>query len=220
MENPLKISVACLSSECGKLEAQVPWTAFSDCKLNSCNSSHRKGTKMFNHTVFKCSDILRRKPRLILRDVLKTELGKDYIERIKMSKNNRRWSRSRKDSGRRKEEDVPCRETSSNQSDGRSNKSKNVTPKGKRRTSTSQRPTTRNRKPQNTEEGANEENQDIKEVIIGKVSEEKDETFAGVVDCGLSLCWEPAGDISASEEIAADLTGPEDMQHSLVCTSF
>lgn len=39
-------------------------------------------------------------------------------------------------------------------------------------------------------------------------------------DCGLSLCWEPAGDISASEEIAADLTGPEDMQHSLVCTSF
>lgn len=44
-------------------------------------------------------------------------------------------------------------------------------------------------------------------------------------DCGLSLSWEPAGDISASEEISADftidnLTGPEDMQHSLVCTSF
>lgn len=43
------------------------------------------------------------------------------------------------------------------------------------------RPTTRNRKPQNTEEEANEENQDIKEVIIGKVNEEKDETFAEVV---------------------------------------
>ncbi|XP_014915627.1 uncharacterized protein LOC106964552 isoform X1 [Poecilia latipinna] len=217
MENPLKIPVACLSSECGKLEVQVPWTAFADCNFNSCNSSHRKGAKMFNHTVLKCSDILRRKPRLILTDVLKTEPGKDYIERIKMSRNNRQWSSPRMDNGRRKEEDVRCRETRSSQTD---DKSKNVTDKGKRRTSTSQKPTTRIRKPQNTEEEANEENQDIKEVIIGKVNEKKDETFAEVVDCGLSLSWEPVGDLSASEEISADftidnLTGSEDMQHSL-----
>ncbi|KAM4731208.1 sentrin-specific protease 7 isoform 2-T3 [Anableps anableps] len=222
MENPLKIPVACLSSECGKLEAQVSWTAFADCKINSRNSSHKKGSKMFdcNYAALKSPDILRRKPRLILTDVLKTKQGMDYIERIKMSSNNRRLSSPRKDGGRRKEEDLPCRETRSNQTDER-NKSKNVTPKGKQRTPALQRPTRRNRKSWNSEEEEeddNEENQDIKEVIIGKVNEEE-EQFAEVVACGLSLSWEPAGDMSASEEGSADftkdnLTGSEDVQHS------
>lgn len=78
----------------------------------------------------------RRKPRLILRDVLKTEPGKDYIERIKMSRDIRRLSSPRKDHGRRKEEGLPCNETRTGQTEERN---KNVTPKGKQKTPTPQR---------------------------------------------------------------------------------
>ncbi|MEQ2211475.1 hypothetical protein XENOCAPTIV_002722 [Xenoophorus captivus] len=86
-----------------------------------------------------CFVSFRRKPRLILTDVLKTEPGKDYVARIKMSSNIRRLSSPRKNDGQRKEDDLPSRETCTSHTEERNNERKNVTSKGKQRTPTSRR---------------------------------------------------------------------------------
>ncbi|XP_015240870.1 PREDICTED: sentrin-specific protease 7 isoform X1 [Cyprinodon variegatus] len=222
MENPLKISVACLSSECGKLDGQVPWTAFADHNGSPNHKPrHKNGSTVFdcNRAALKSSDIMRRKPRLVLTDVLKTELGKDYIKRLKNRSNVRRLSGLRKVDNRRKEEELCYSETRSRQMEEK-NKSKDITPKGKKRTPTSKRLLNRLRKPQNTEEEDDEESQGTKEMKISKESE-GDETFAEVVDCGLSLSWQSTGDTSACDGISADfnkdkLTGSEeDADHCL-----
>ncbi|MED6231645.1 hypothetical protein ATANTOWER_001801 [Ataeniobius toweri] len=215
MENPLRIPVGCLSSEGGKLEGQVSWTAFADCKYKSCYSRHKNGSTMLDCSLaaLKSPEILRRKPRLILTDVLKTEPGKDYVARIKMSSNIRRLSSPRKDYGQCKEDDLPSRETCSSHTEERNNERKNVTSKGKQWTPTSRRSATRNRKHHYTEDEDNEENQDIKEVIIGKNIKEEDEeeeTFAEVVDCGLSLSWKPACDEKSAGFTKEKLTGSEE----------
>ncbi|XP_035994999.1 sentrin-specific protease 7 isoform X1 [Fundulus heteroclitus] len=223
MENPLKIPVASLPSECGKLEGQVSWTAFADCKYKSHNSRHKNGSTVFNcsHAALKSPEMLRKKPRLILTDILKTELGKDYIERTKMSSGSRRLSSSQKDDGRCKEEDQPRSGARTSQAEERNNKRKSATSNGKQGTPTSQRQATRNKKPQNAEEEDSDGVQDIKEVIIGKDHEdEEEEKFAEVVDCGLSLSWSPTEDTAACDEISVGftkdkLTGSEqDVQHS------
>ncbi|XP_070694324.1 sentrin-specific protease 7 [Pempheris klunzingeri] len=98
MENPLTIPMTCLSSECGKFERQVSWTAFA-------------GSRVRHH------EEARRKPCLILTDVLKTERGMEYMERIKRShmlRNRGQDSSTRRESGRCREEPPGCRDTRAN----------------------------------------------------------------------------------------------------------
>lgn len=72
----------------------------------------------------------RRKPCLILTDVLKTELGMAYMERIKVSS-------TRRESGACREEPLICRDKRSSQREARNNKNMNGTPKSNQKTTSS-----------------------------------------------------------------------------------
>ncbi|XP_031148601.1 sentrin-specific protease 7 isoform X1 [Sander lucioperca] len=219
MDNPLKISVPCLSSKYGKLERQVSWTTFADCKRRHRDSQHKNGSMLFDHK-HATLEMARRKPRLILTDVLETELGKAYIERMRMSRG--RVSSTQRESGRCREEPLICRDMKSSQREARNDKNKSVTPKCNQKTTSS--PTQRSRlkrRSQNVDDGEDiEESKDIKEVIIGKDNGDHFK-FAEVVDCGLSVSWEPAEDTGRCDEfspasIKDKWTDPEEeVQHSV-----
>lgn len=78
----------------------------------------------------------RRKPCLILTNVLETELGKAYMERIKHHAlgNRGQLSFTRRESGRCREEPKVCREMRSTQRETRNDKNKSVTPKSNQKT--------------------------------------------------------------------------------------
>ncbi|XP_061578955.1 sentrin-specific protease 7 [Cololabis saira] len=219
VENPLRIPGTALSKDCNKL-GQVSWTAFAGCKLRSRNS-HKNGAMMFHHSTLNL-EMSSRKPLLVLTDVLKTEPGKAYMERMKMGRQTRlqkesgqskedqsKEDKSRKDQSKddqskedqsrkdRSKEDqskddaLNLRDRKSSLKQTKTSKSTSVTPKSKQKLtpSSSQRAALR-RKQQNADEDDREEGQDIEEVIIGRDGAE-DDVFAEVVDCGLSLSWEP-----------------------------
>ncbi|XP_004551449.3 sentrin-specific protease 7 isoform X1 [Maylandia zebra] len=200
MENPLRIPMTCLSSEYGKLERQVSWTAFADCKFRNRKSPHKNGSTKFDHShaAMIALDMDRRKPLLILTDVLKTKFGMEYMERTKKThsaKNRGQTPSRRRESGQCREETPTYRDTRSSQREARNNRSKSVTPKRNQRTVTPTSQRLSLRRPQNVDNQEDkEESKDIEEVIIGKDNTE-DDRFAEVVDCGLSLSWEPAEDI-------------------------
>uniref|UniRef100_UPI0037E9901D sentrin-specific protease 7 isoform X2 n=1 Tax=Semicossyphus pulcher TaxID=241346 RepID=UPI0037E9901D len=210
MEHPLRIPITCLASDCGKLEGQVSWTAFAGCKLRQHDSLHKNGSKLFDHSL---AAMGRKKPRLILTDVLKTERGQAYMERIKQ---NKCMSSTRRESGRSREEALISRGT---RSEVRTDKTKSVTPKRNQKTpsSSSQRSRVRKRLQNADDEEDEEENKDIEEVIIGNGEDYK---FSEVVDCGLSVSWEPAEDTGSCDEfspasIKDRLSDPEkEVQHS------
>ncbi|XP_049904227.1 sentrin-specific protease 7 isoform X1 [Epinephelus moara] len=227
MENPLKISMPCLSSECGQLERQqVSWTAFAGCRRQHRDSQHKNGSRLFDHkhAALVKLEMARRKPCLILTNVLETELGKAYMERIKHHALGNRGQASfmRRESGRCREEPKVCREMRSTQRETKNDKNKSVSPKSNQKTisSPAQRPRLR-RRSQNVGDTADiEENKDIEEVIIGK-DKGDDYKFAEVVDCGLSVSWEHAKDTGTCNEfspasIKDGWTDPDkDVQHSL-----
>ncbi|KAM6978359.1 uncharacterized protein LKV04_013756 [Tautogolabrus adspersus] len=222
MENPLRIPMTCLSSDYGKLEGQVSWTAFAGCKLRQRDPLHKNGSKHFDHIL---AAMGRRKPRLVLPDVLQTEHGKDYLERIKQSRasdNPGHLSSTGRESGRSREETMIRRETRSSQkTEVRTGKNKSVTPKCNQKTPSSSSNRSRvRRRLQNAEEDEDrEENKDIEDVIIGKDNGE-DYKFAEVVDCGLSVSWKPSEDIGGCDEfspasIKDRLSDPEkEVQHN------
>ncbi|XP_040004649.1 sentrin-specific protease 7 isoform X2 [Xiphias gladius] len=227
MENPLKIPMTCLSSECGKLGRQVSWTAFAGCKLRQHDSQHKNGSVMFDHKhgAVVALEMARRKPCLVLTDVLKTEEGMTYMDRIKQShilENRGQMSGTQRESGRCREEPLICRDTRSSQIEAKNDKSKSVTPKRNQRStsSPSQRSRIRRRLQNVDDEENKEENKDIEEVIIGK-DNGADHTFSEVVDCGLSVSWEPAENTGRCDEfspasIKDRWTDPEkEEQHSL-----
>ncbi|XP_042350713.1 sentrin-specific protease 7 [Plectropomus leopardus] len=224
MENPLKISMPCVSSECGKLERQVSWTAFAGCRRRNHDSPHKNGSMLLDHkhaAMIKL-EMARRKPCLILTNVLETELGKAYMERIRLSHtsgNRGQVMPSRRESGRCKEEPQIGREMKSSEKETRSDKNKTVTPKQNQKTTSSpaQRSRIRRRSQNVGDEVDVEENKDIQEVIIGKDNGDKFE----VVDCGLSVSWKPAKDTGSGDEfspanIKDGWTDPDkEVQHSL-----
>ncbi|TDH06723.1 hypothetical protein EPR50_G00116170 [Perca flavescens] len=219
MDNPLKISVPCLSSKYGKLERQVSWTTFAGCKRRHRDSQHKNGSMLFDHK-HATLEMARRKPCLILTDVLETELGKAYIERIRMSRG--RVSSTQRESGRCREEPLMCRDVKSSQREARNDKNKSVTPKCNQKTTSSPAQRSRlKRRSQNVDDEEDiEENKDIKEVIIGQDNGDHFR-FAEVVDCGLSVSWEPAEDTGRCDEfspasIKDKWTDPEEeVQHSV-----
>ncbi|XP_030613960.1 sentrin-specific protease 7 isoform X2 [Archocentrus centrarchus] len=183
----------------------VSWTAFADCKFRRRKPPHKNGSTKFepSHTAMITLEMARRKPLLILTDVLKTEFGKEYMERIRKShsmNNKGQTPNRRRESSRCREEPPTYRDTRSNQKEAGNNSSKSVTPKCNQRTTpqTSQRLSLRRRPPNADDKQDKEEGKDIEEVIISKDNTE-DDKFAEVVDCGLSLSWEPAEDIASCD---------------------
>lgn len=159
---------------------------------------------------------------MILDDVLETEPGKAYIERTKQSPTTRtRGTSTRRDSGQCGEEPLICRDVKSRLKEARNDENKSVTPKCIRKPTSSSARWSRPRRSQNSNsEDDVEENKDIEEVIIGKDNGD-DFKFAEVVDCGLSVSWEPAEDTGScdgfSQAIIKDrLSDPKkEVQHSL-----
>ncbi|XP_019956285.2 sentrin-specific protease 7 isoform X2 [Paralichthys olivaceus] len=194
MESPLKISTICLSSECGKLDRQVSWTAFAGSKLRHRDSEHKNGSTLLdhNHETMVTQQMATRKPCLVLTDVLKTDVGKTYMEKIKQSYtpgNRGQMSSTLKGRDRCKEDPGVCRELRSNHGEEKRNC---VSYKHSQTSSSpSQRSGLRRRSQNIDSEEDKEENKDIEEEIIGKSNGES-YTFAEVVDCGLSVSWEPA----------------------------
>nr|XP_043874992.1 LOW QUALITY PROTEIN: sentrin-specific protease 7 [Solea senegalensis] len=218
MENPLKIPMTCLSPECGKLDRQVSWTAFTGCKRQHCDSQHKNGSVLFDHAAMISLEINRRKPRLVLTDVLKTEQGKMHLERIKRSCILEKGGQMsiRKARGQSKKESLICRGTRSGQRDANKDNSKSVTKRNQRSTSsTPQRSRLRRRLHNDDEEEEKEDSQEIQEVIIGKTNG-ADYKFAEVV-----VSWEPVESSGGCEEfppasIKDKWTDPEnEVQHSL-----
>ncbi|CAJ1079711.1 sentrin-specific protease 7 isoform X3 [Xyrichtys novacula] len=202
---------------------RVSWTAFAGCKIKQCDSLHKNGSKLFDHHL---AIMERRKPFVILEDVLKTEKGRDFIERRKQSRmmgNRRHLSNTQKESGQSREEPLTCREPRSSQTpDVKAGRNKTATLKRNLKTpsSSSPRQRTRKRLQDSFEEEDIEEHKDIKEVIIGKDIEE-DDKFAGVVDCGFSVSWERAEDTGSCDEFSPErikdrLSDPEkEVQHGV-----
>lgn len=200
----------------------VSWTAFAGCKRRHRSSQPKNGSMLFDRNYVKL-EMARRKPRLILTNVLETELGKAYMERIKPRRtlgNQEQVSSTRRESGRCREEPLLCKDTKSSPRESRNDKNKRVTPKCNQKTTSSPSPRSRlRRRSQHVDEVDIEESKDIEEVIIGK-DNGGDYKFAEVVDCGLSVSWEPAEDTGSCDEfspasIKDRLTDPEkEVQHS------
>ncbi|XP_023286451.1 uncharacterized protein LOC111673043 isoform X1 [Seriola lalandi dorsalis] len=226
MENPLKIPMTGLSSECGKLDRQVSWTAFAGCKLRHHDSKPKNGSVIdHKHAATVTLEMAKRKPCLVLTDVLKTEHGKTYIERIKQSHtmgNEGQMSSTRRESGRCREEPLACRERRSSQREVNNDKSKSLTPNHNQRPNSSptQRSRLRRRLQNDDAEDDKDENKDIEEVIIGK-DNGADYKFAEVVDCGLSVSWKPAKDTGGCDEFSPAsikdrwIDPEKEQQHSL-----
>ncbi|RVE58287.1 hypothetical protein OJAV_G00207750 [Oryzias javanicus] len=186
VEDPLKIPMKCLPSECGKL-GQVSWTAFAGCQFRTRNSQQKNGSTVFHNSraTMITLEMNRRKPLLILTDVLKTEMGKAHMERIKKSR-RKQASGSQKDSRLSRGKNASQRESRDNCSSGR--RSNQKTPP-----SSSQRPKSRI-KLSNVED-----KEDIEEMVIGTES-----SFSEVVDCGVSLSWKSNKKGDDCDELSPD----------------
>ncbi|XP_028993158.1 sentrin-specific protease 7 isoform X2 [Betta splendens] len=216
MENPLIIPKACISPECGKLERQVSWTAIAGCKVKQNDTPPKKRSVLLGHNgaTVVTLEMARRKPCLILTDVLKTEQGKTYLERIKLRQtptNRRRVTSTRRESGRPKEEPLISREMRS-KNDLEHSEPKND-PKHNQKTTPLPSPRRTRKKLQMVDDADKEE---IETITVGKESEE-DSKVAEVVDCGLSVSWEHAEDIKGCEVVPSPETidSAKDVQHNL-----
>ncbi|XP_034041824.1 sentrin-specific protease 7 isoform X2 [Thalassophryne amazonica] len=182
MENQLRIPMKYLSRECAKLDGKVSWTTFAGCKTRRCSSQLKNG----------------RKPHLVLTDVLKTDLGKAYVEKMKLrqTKGNRGGVRkAQRESGRCQEETLSCRERRSARRDVRRDNNESITPKCNQKITphTPQRHMGTSQTFGKDEEKEVEENDDTPEVIVGEDNGE-DYTYTEIVDCGLSVTWKPTED--------------------------
>ncbi|XP_071368436.1 sentrin-specific protease 7-like isoform X1 [Centroberyx affinis] len=206
--NPLRIPMTCLSSECGKLERQIHWTKLSGHKARYHDSQHKNGSMLFDHNQAAMVQlgIASRRPCLILTDVLKTELGRAYLDRKMRSPtlgNGVRVTSPRMESGRSREESPICGDRKLGhreaRNEGSAHKNKSVTPKRNQRTpcQSSQRLRLRSRS-EDVEAEEDKEEKEVKEVIMRQDNGE-DCKYAEVVDCGLSVSWEPAGDVGGDE---------------------
>ncbi|KAF7215506.1 sentrin-specific protease 7 isoform X1 [Nothobranchius furzeri] len=206
IKNPLKIPMACLPPECEKLEQQVPRTAFAGCKYKSKNSQHKNGSVIVDrrHADFISQEMTRRKPCLILTDVLKTKMGKDFKRRVRMSSLTRKRGRQRKNGEESNKEALISRNTRSVQKEAANNtrsKSLPLESSLKITTPSSQRKGAKKRQKKSQEDKA--ESLEAEEGMVdGDGGEEAEETIAEVLDCVLSS--KPAGDTTSCDELSSD----------------
>uniref|UniRef100_A0A3Q1G4V6 Si:dkey-100n23.3 n=1 Tax=Acanthochromis polyacanthus TaxID=80966 RepID=A0A3Q1G4V6_9TELE len=179
----------------------VSWTAFAGCKLRHSSLRHKNGSTTFdqNRAAMITMEMNRRQPLLVLRDVLKTEAGQAYIARIKKSHTmSNRGLSTRRESVRSKETPLTYSDTKT-----RNNRSKSETPKRNQKTTpvSTPRPKPRKELQKAQEEEDKEESKDIEEVVLGK-NDREDDKFAEVVDCGLSVSWEPTENTAGCEDFS------------------
>ncbi|XP_027147067.1 sentrin-specific protease 7 isoform X2 [Larimichthys crocea] len=202
----------------------VSWTEFS-CKRRHSDLQHKNGSVMLD-TANITLEMERKKPCLILTDVLKTARGRTYMERIKQScavENGGQVSSSQRESGHCREKPALCTDRRSSHREAKNAKNKSVHPKCSPKTPSitpSPHRSRLKRRLQNAGDDVDREEKDIEEVIIGKDCGE-DYRFADVVDCGLSVSWDPAEDKGSCDEfsptsIKDKCTDPEkEVQHSV-----
>ncbi|XP_028291993.1 uncharacterized protein LOC114455141 isoform X2 [Gouania willdenowi] len=205
MENPLIIPKTCLSPELEKLQKRVSWTVFSDCKRSHENLPPKNGVDCSRAAKIKL-EMMRREPLLVLTDVLKTKMGRDYMERIKRGQS---WSSRRSvTQSQRASAQADLRSTTSNtststrterndrirrcRSEPLQNHSRAASTPTKTPPSDVKRKNVRLRKEESTKIEA-ENDADGEEVVLSTNNQEE-EDFAEVVDCELLVSCEPAED--------------------------
>lgn len=177
-ENPLRIPTSFL--ECERFEEQVSWTAIAGHKNRRHDSRHKNGAVLFdhNHAAMVRLGLAVRKPRLILTDVLKTEMGKIYMEKIKRRLNGK----ERRSRG--KDLPVVSSDRLSSQTKNTNSKTKSVSPKIQQTPVSS-----RNRLSQRSSKKAQTEKKEDEKVEDNDVVSGENGTVE-LVDCGLSVSWE------------------------------
>ncbi|XP_073329720.1 uncharacterized protein [Pagrus major] len=202
----------------------VSWKELAGHKRRHCDSPRKNGSMLFDHkhVANVTLEMARRRPCLILTDILKTEQGRAHMERIRQRcsmANGGRVSSTRRESGRCKEEPLITRETRSGQRVAKNDKNKSVTPKCNQKTASSPQRSRLRRRLQNSDDEVDKEEKDIEEVVIGKDSGE--DYKLEVVDCGLSVSWDPAGDSGGCDEFSPArikdrwTDSEKELQHSL-----
>lgn len=200
MESPLKIPKICLSSECGKLERQVAWTTFAGSRHRS--SELKNGSMLLDHSneTMVTPQMPMRKPCLVLTDVLKTDVGKTYMEKLKQSYtpgNTGQMSSMLKERDRFKGESGVCREPRASHGE---EKRKGASAKHNQTSSLpSQRSGLRWRSQNTDSKEDRDKSKDVEEMNSGESY-----TFAEVVDCGLSVCWESAENARCRDDFTPD----------------
>ncbi|XP_053734027.1 sentrin-specific protease 7 isoform X4 [Synchiropus splendidus] len=154
-------------------------------------SLQKRGPRPFdhNHVTMVNWGLARRKAHLILPDILRTELGKAHIDKIKfqeaVNKKKTEATNALKHATTREIQDQRIEKT----------------PKGREgRTSSTPQRSRVLRKLQNVDKEEEDESKDNLEMIVGK-DKEADCKFADVVDCGLSFSWNSAKDSADCENL-------------------
>ncbi|XP_061648552.1 sentrin-specific protease 7 isoform X2 [Phyllopteryx taeniolatus] len=189
MDNPLRIPMICHSSEFGKLERQVSWEAIPGCKLQKSDLKLKGGSGAFdhNHAALLKWGMARRRLCLVLTDVLKTEVGKSFLDK-RQGRTCCKKAQTASERSPCKKEAVRCR----GQKPPRNDRNETATPESVRRSAPAslQRSSLRKR---------------LHSVDNGEESEDVQPTNGedyGVVDCGLSVSWKPAEDAGDADEFS------------------
>ncbi|XP_051937360.1 sentrin-specific protease 7 isoform X1 [Hippocampus zosterae] len=172
----------------------VSWAAVPGCKLQKSDLKLKRGSKAFdhNHAALVKLGMARRRLCLVLTDVLKTEVGKAFLDK-RLGRACSKQAQMVSERNPCKKEAVKCR----GQKPPRNDMNKSAMPKcvQKRTPSSLQRLGFRKRL-HHVNNG--EESQDIDQTVL--VAENGEDY--GVVDCGLSVSWKPADDTEDADEFS------------------
>ncbi|XP_054642050.1 sentrin-specific protease 7 isoform X2 [Dunckerocampus dactyliophorus] len=164
----------------------VSWAAIPGCKLKQSDLKLKRGSKSFdhNHAALVKWGMARGQPRLVLTDVLKTDLGKVYLS---TQQGRTCGSKAQTTSVRSscKKQPTSCQ----GQRPTKNDESKTPTAKCDQKSTSTPRKRGRPRKTLLHVDNK-EESKGVAEGVLGN---ENGEDYR-VVDCGLSLSWNPAQD--------------------------
>ncbi|XP_061698336.1 sentrin-specific protease 7 isoform X2 [Syngnathoides biaculeatus] len=186
MDNQLRIPMICHSSEFGKLERQVSWAAIPGCKLQKSDLKLKGQSEPFdrNHATLAKWGMSRRRLCLVLTDVLKTDVGKSFLDKRQARACGKKVPTTSERSLCKKEA-VSCRGQKPPKNETAVLKSvKRSTPSSLQRLSLRKRL-------HYVDDG--EERKDL---------QPPHEEDYRVVDCGLSVSWKPAEDAGDADEFS------------------
>ncbi|XP_075870757.1 uncharacterized protein LOC142880662 isoform X2 [Nelusetta ayraudi] len=170
----------------------VPWTNIPSCKRKHCDSQN--GCNLFDQKLAAeiSLEFKRRKACVTLTDILQTDQGKAHLGRIKQRCNLGKQvqvSDLPKGCGKNKDEPSVCRDKAPSLKSANKDTNKNTTPQRNKKTPTLSSPRSLHRR--NSEHFAEEAVKERTDRIRATRDCEEDYTFSEVVDCGLSVRWEP-----------------------------
>ncbi|XP_057709382.1 sentrin-specific protease 7 [Corythoichthys intestinalis] len=174
-------------------------------KLVSCNAVPgrkptksdlrlKRASKTFdrNHAAVVKWGMDKRRPYLVLTDVLKTKIGRSFLDKQETSMSSEKAQTASEKSPCQKEH-VKC----GSQKEPKNDREKIATPKYvQKSTLTSQRRPYQKKRLHHVDNG--EESKDIEQMVIVNTNGED----YGVVDCGLSVSWKPSEDAGDTDEFS------------------